>query len=188
MKIYTKGGDKGRTSIFGGERVEKDNIRVETNGEIDELNTVIGIVRAHLPQDHEWQELLFGIQTEMMSVMSHVATPSSKRVSNPNSITEDFTLSLEGYIDELTEKMGENNHFILPGGTKVSSFLHLARTTARRCERRLCTLNREDSLPEGVISFVNRLSDLFFVMSRYDLYVNGINEERWKSFGYKRGK
>ena len=87
MRIYTKGGDKGQTGIHGGQRVDKDDIRIEANGCIDELNSMIGVVRSFLPPEHEWQNLLFKIQTEIMVIMSHVATPSAIRDKNPNDLT-----------------------------------------------------------------------------------------------------
>ena len=95
MKIYTRGGDKGRTGIHGGERVDKDDIRIEANGTLDEVNAEIGIIRALLPAEHEWQSLLGKIQMEMMAVMSHVATPSAIRDKNPNKISDDLVLVCE---------------------------------------------------------------------------------------------
>ncbi len=188
MRIYTRGGDKGHTGIHGGERVDKDDIRIEANGTLDELNAQIGIVRTLLPGEHEWQELLGRIQREMMTVMSNVATPSAIRVKNPNKISEDLVLFCEKQIDMLSEKMGDNSYFVLPGGTPVSAHLHLARTIVRRAERRLCTLNRKDPVPPLIMQFVNRLSDLFFAMARYDIFCQGGTEERWHSFLYKRGR
>jgi ATP:cob(I)alamin adenosyltransferase len=188
MKIYTRGGDKGKTGIHGGQRVDKDDIRIETNGCLDELNSMIGVVRSFMSSGHEWQPLLYRIQKEMMVVMSNVATPSEMRDKNPNPIDEQIVSFCEGQIDLLTEKMGENSNFILPGGTPVSSHLHMARTIARRSERRLWTLHRKDPLSERILQFVNRLSDLFFVMARYEMFRQGSPEEKWKDFLYKRKK
>jgi ATP:cob(I)alamin adenosyltransferase len=188
MKIYTRGGDKGKTGIHGGQRVDKDNIRIEANGCIDELNSMIGVVRSFLPATHEWQEWLFMIPSEIMTVMSHVATPSDIRDKNPNKLNMDIVSLVETRIDDLTGQMEENNHFILPGGSLVSSHLHMARTIARRSERRLWALNREDELPAIILQFINRLSDLFFVMARYEMLQQHYTEERWQRFLYKRGK
>ncbi|MDR1200705.1 MAG: cob(I)yrinic acid a,c-diamide adenosyltransferase [Tannerellaceae bacterium] len=186
MKIYTRGGDKGRTGIHGGERVDKDDIRIEANGTLDELNSLLGIVRSLLSEDHEFQSILFYIQKEMMIVMSHVATLSGKRDKNPNILSDELTLFCEQTIDLLSGKMDDNNHFILPGGTLVSSHLQLARTVARRAERRLWTLNRQDPVPDAILSFINRLSDLLFILARYEMFSQGSMEERWHSFLYKR--
>ena len=100
MRIYTRGGDKGKTGIHGGERVDKDDIRIEANGTLDELNAEIGIVRTLLPPDHEWQVLLGRIQREMMAVMSHVATPSAIRDKNPNPLPDDLAVFCESHIDD----------------------------------------------------------------------------------------
>lgn len=188
MRIYTRGGDKGRTGIHGGERVDKDDIRIEANGTLDEVNAEIGIVRALLPAGHEWHDLLGKIQREMMVVMSHVATPSAIRDKNPNALSEDLVAFCEQQIDELSVKMEDNGYFILPGGSLVSAHLQLARTIVRRAERRLWTLNRKDPVLPEILQFVNRLSDLFFIMARYEMFRQGNAEERWQSFLYKRKK
>lgn len=187
MKIYTRGGDKGKTGIHGGQRVDKDDIRIEANGCIDELNSMIGVVRSFLPQEHEWHKLLFTIQTEIMTIMSQVATPSEIREKNPNNLNEEIVSFIEDEIDNLTNKIeGGNNYFILPGGNLVSSHLHMARTIARRSERRLWSLNKVDELPLIILQFINRLSDLFFTMAKYELYSQGLTDEKWKLFLYKR--
>lgn len=185
-RIYTKTGDRGTTGIHGGERVDKDDIRIEANGCIDELNAVIGIIRSLLPTDHEWQEMLHHIQYELMIVMSHVATPSAIREKNPNKLSETLAAYCEQQMDEMTAKLEDNGYFILPGGTPVSAQCQFARTVARRAERRLWTLNRKDAVPHEILTFVNRLSDLFFVMARYDMQQQNWPEERWQSFSYKR--
>lgn len=185
-KIYTRTGDKGTTGIHGGERVEKDNIRIEANGCVDELNAVIGMVRSLLPQEHEWQSLLFVIQKNLMAVMSHVATPSALRAKNPNVLPEDLVAMCEEAMDGLMMQLEDNGYFILPGGTPVSAQLQFARTITRRAERRLWTLHRQDELPEIILRFINRLSDLFFVMARYEMQQQNWTEEKWQSFAYKR--
>jgi ATP:cob(I)alamin adenosyltransferase len=186
MKIYTRGGDRGKTGIHGGQRVDKDDIRIEANGCMDELNSALGVVRSFLPQEHEWQDLLFKIQTEIMVIMSHVATPSDIRDKNPNRLDINSVLFIENQIDAMAQQMDGNGHFILPGGNLVSSHLHMARAIARRSERRLWTLNRKDELPPIILQFINRLSDLFFTMARFELYQQGNIEEKWQHFLYKR--
>lgn len=187
MKIYTKGGDKGKTGIHGGQRVDKDDIRIEANGCLDELNSMIGVVRSFLDENHQWQNLLFKIQTEMMSIMSQVATPNELRHKNPNRLEEQIVSYLENEIDSMSNAIGDNNsYFVLPGGTLVSSHLHMARTIARRAERRLWTLNKTDEIPEIILKYINRLSDLFFTMARIDMSEQGKMDEKWKTFLYKR--
>lgn len=185
-RIYTRTGDKGTTGIHGGERVAKDDIRIEANGCIDELNAVIGIVRSLLPQEHDWQSLLFTIQKNFMVVMSHVATPSAIRSRNPNLLPDNLVVFCEEAMDGLMVQLEDNGYFILPGGTPVAAQLQFARTVARRAERRLWTLHKQDALPEVILQFVNRLSDLFFVMARYELQQQHWTEEKWQSFAYKR--
>lgn len=189
MKIYTRGGDKGKTGIHGGQRVDKDDIRIEANGTLDELNSVLGLIRALIEEEHEWQEMLFYIQRTLMVVMSHVATPSERRAENPNILPENPDLYCEQQIDRLNGAITHpSTHFILPGGNVISAQCHVARTIARRAERRLWTLNREDEVPVSILRFVNRLSDLLFTMARYEMDKQGAEEERWQSFLYKKKK
>lgn len=184
-RIYTKTGDKGMTGIHGGERVPKDDIRIEANGCLDELNAVIGIVRSLLPADDGWQSLLHEVQKELMVVMSHVATPPSK--VNPNELhAAELTLRCEQEMDRLTVQLADHGYFLLPGGTPVSAQLHFARTVARRAERRLWTLHRQSPLDEDILVLVNRLSDLFFVMARMEMQRQNWPEEKWQEFAYKR--
>ena len=187
-RIYTRTGDKCMTGIHGGERIPKDDIRIETNGCIDELNAVIGIIRSLLPQEHEWQFLLFTIQKNMMAMMSHVATPSAIRSENPNILPDNLCSYCEEVMDRLMEQMEDNGYFILPGGTVVSAQLQFARAVARRAERRLWTLHKQDPLPSILLQYMNRLSDLFFVMARYEMQQQNWTEEKWQSFAYKRKK
>ncbi|KAA6336584.1 Cob(I)yrinic acid a c-diamide adenosyltransferase [termite gut metagenome] len=186
MKIYTRGGDKGMTGIYGGQRVDKDDIRIEANGCLDELSSMLGVVRAYLPEEHDWQQILFKIQSELMVVMSQVATPSEIRKDNPNTLNEDIVAYCEEQINTLTSLMGESNYFILPGGNLISSHLHLARTIVRRSERRLWSLHKKDELPQIILQFINRLSDLLFTMARFEMHQQGGMEEKWKGFLYKR--
>ena len=184
-RVYTKTGDKGTTGIQGGARVPKDDIRIEANGCLDELNAVIGIIRSMLPVDDVWQELLHTIQKELMVVMSHVATPGDK--INPNVLTvTKLTLRCEKEMDAMMIELQDHGYFLLPGGTPVSAQLQFARTVVRRAERRLWTLNRQDPLNEDILCFINRLSDLFFVMARMEMQRQDWPEEKWQEFAYKR--
>ncbi len=186
-RIYTRTGDNGTTAVHGGLRLPKDDIRIEANGSLDELNAVIGIVRSLLKADDERHGLLQAIQSELMVVMSHVATPGG--TVNPNVLSaSSLTLRCEEEMDRMTALMPDNGWFLLPGGTPLSAQLQFARTVARRAERRLWTLHRQDPLPGEILSFVNRLSDLFFVMARYEMHTSGLPEEQWKRFAYKRGR
>lgn len=185
-KIYTRTGDEGMTGIHGGTRVPKDDIRIEANGCLDELNTLLGIVRSMLSETDEWQTKLCYIQRSLMVVMSHVATPSAIREQNPNELPQDLDKFCEEWMDEMMSQLEDNGYFILPGGTPLAAQLQHARAVARRAERRLWTLNRTDAVPEAILRFVNRLSDLFFVLARFELQRQQWPEEKWMAFSYKR--
>ena len=185
-KIYTRTGDEGMTGIHGGTRVPKDDIRIEANGCLDELNTLLGIVRSMLSETDEWQTKLCYIQRSLMVVMSHVATPSAIREQNPNELPQDLDKFCEEWMDEMMLQLEDNGYFILPGGTPLAAQLQYARAVARRAERRLWTLNRTDAVPGAILHFVNRLSDLLFVLARFELQRQQWPEEKWMAFSYKR--
>lgn len=186
-RIYTRSGDRGTTGLHGGSRVAKDDLRIEANGCLDELNTSVGMVRALLSSEDEWQPLLHDLQRELMVVMSHVATPPGVVNPNPMDVPE-WTLRWERQMDAWTEQLPEGDYFLLPGGTLVSAQLHQCRAIARRAERRLWTLHRQSPLPEELLCYVNRLSDLFFVWARAEMQRQDWPEERWQAFAYKRKK
>ena len=187
-RIYTRTGDKGTTGIHGGERVPKDDIRIEANGTLDELNCHIGVVRSMLHAEDARQATLHEIQENLMVIMSQVATPSDKRDQNPNPLPETLVADCESQMDVICERIGSGAWFLLPGGTPVSSHLQLARAVCRRAERLLWTLNRHDSVPEDILKYINRLSDLLFVLAREDMNMQDWPEERWKEFTYKNRK
>lgn len=187
-KIYTRTGDEGMTGIYGGERVPKDDIRIEANGCLDELNTLLGIIRSMFPETDEWQEKLYFIQHSMMIVMSHVATPSAIRDRNPNELPQGLEKFCEDWMDGMMSQLEDNGYFILPGGTPLAAQLQNARAVARRAERRLWTLNRTDDVPGEILRFINRLSDLLFVMARFEMQRQQWPEEKWMKFSYKRKK
>ena len=186
VRIYTKGGDKGMTGIHGGERVAKDDIRIEAIGSLDEFNSLLGVVRSFMSEDDDRHDILYRIQKELMVVMSLVATRTSNREQNPNKFDESIVEFCETTIDTIVERMPENEYFVLPGGNLISSHLHWARTMVRKSERRLWTLHKEDELPDSLLKFVNRLSDLLFVMARQEMLNSGRDEEKWHKFLYKR--
>lgn len=187
-RIYTRTGDKGTTAIHGGERVPKTDIRIEANGCIDELNVAIGIMRTLLSADNRWQNDLREIQINLMAIMSLVATRSEKRPSNPNQLPSDIIMETERLIDEVNGECTSSDCFILPGGTPAAAQLHQCRVLARRAERRLWLLNDQDEVPSVILCYLNRLSDLFFIMARWELQHSDTQEEIWREFGYKRKK
>lgn len=164
----------------------KDDIRIEANGCLDELNALLGIIRSLLSETDEWQHKLYFIQRNLMVVMSHVATPSALREQNPNELPQDLDKFCEEWMDEMMSQLEDNGCFILPGGTLLSAQLQYARAVARRAERRLWTLHRKDTVSQEILRFVNRLSDLLFVMARFEMQRQQWPEEKWQSFAYKR--
>ncbi len=189
MKIYTKTGDSGKTGLFGGSRVPKDDIRVECYGTFDEVNATIGLLRAKLENLHPWQPNLQRIQKDMMNMMSHLARPSNAHKANPNPLPLDGAAFCEQWIDELEQATATpSDYFLLPGGNEVSSLCHVVRTQMRRAERRLVSLMAIDEVPECIPPYINRLSDLFFALARAELSSAGMQEEQWQAFLYKRKK
>ena len=157
-RISTKTGDQGQTSLRGGIRVEKDDLRIETNGQLDMLNSLLGLLRASLSSP---APLLLDLQHELMALMSHVATPEGGQ--NPRPLhTGDLTLRMEQAISEAMPPKG----FVVPGdGGGLSALAHVARAQARTVERRLWTLHRQHPLDEGILRMMNRLSDYLFVLA-----------------------
>lgn len=187
-RIVTKTGDKGTTGIFGGERVPKDDIRIEANGAMDELNAHLGLIRALIPTEDPRNAFLFNIQKQIMQMMSLIATPSHRREENPNKFDPEWLETLEAETTRILEVTPNNGCFILPGGTVLSSHMQIARTICRRAERRLWTLNRIDPLPDGLIPFINRMSDYLFASAKWEMSQQGWSEEVWQAFSYKRKK
>lgn len=175
IKIYTKTGDKGTTSLFGGTRVLKSSVRVETYGTVDELNSTIGIVLTQI-QSSKVKTELKKIQYDLLTIGSTLANPSASKISGLPQRVEEF----ERLIDQLTSKLPELRNFILPGGGMVGSHLHLARTICRRAERRLVELSQHESVDNAIMMYFNRLSDLLFTMARFVNHQEKKKETIWK--------
>lgn len=163
MPIYTRTGDKGKTSLLGGKRVLKSDDRVDTYGTVDELNSVLGVVVSQLSKNHnELKKELESIQHDLFAVGSYLSHPHGEPLSYLGERVSDF----EKKIDEMTEKLPELKNFILPGGSSAGAALHQARTVSRRVERRLVALMQHEDIDESIVKYVNRLSDLLFTMAR----------------------
>jgi ATP:cob(I)alamin adenosyltransferase len=189
MKIYTKKGDKGTTALFGGQRVDKDDVRVNCYGTLDEVNSTIGLLRAKLDPGHSWQPNLHRIQKDLMDMMSHLARPSDSKKENSNPRPVDGAAFCESWIDELEAAMTtSSDYFLLPGGNEISALCHVVRTQMRRGERTLATLMKADTVEEYIAAYINRLSDLFFILARAEMDKAGLAEEKWQLFLYKRKK
>jgi len=182
MKIYTKTGDKGETGLFGGERVSKDSPRIRAYGTIDELNAFIGLAITEV-QDDSVKSLLSDIQNKLFIIGSDLATPDNEKTKKLNikRTPAEFYQLLEASIDKYESELETLKNFILPGGSKSASLLHVCRTIARRAERELVALNNTVNIVGNIIIFMNRLSDLFYVLSRYENKVSGFKDIKWQS-------
>lgn len=165
-KIYTKTGDAGETSLFGGRRVPKDALRVETFGTIDELNSLLGIIRSQELPD-EIEEIIGSVQNDLFVIGADLATPYQRgeKPRIPRLKLRRIEV-LEKYIDSIEKNLIELRSFILPGGVRPAAELHLARTVCRRAERLVVRLSRNEKITAAIIPFINRLSDLLFVLAR----------------------
>lgn len=179
MKIYTKTGDKGTTALFGGKRVSKADLRIETYGTIDELNSYIGLVRDQ-EVNTKRKKILVEIQDRLFTVGSILATePENAKVKVPALIEGDITF-LEKEIDAMEVQLPPMKSFVLPGGHQSVSFCHVARTVCRRAERLVIALDSQEKVDALIIQYLNRLSDFLFVLSRKMSSELGAEETPWK--------
>lgn len=179
MKIYTKTGDKGTTALFGGKRVSKADLRIETYGTVDELNAYIGLVRDQ-PVNQIRKNILIEIQDRLFTIGSILATePGNTKVKVPSLQTEDITL-LEKEIDAMDGTLPPMKSFVLPGGHASVSFCHVARTVCRRVERLVIALDAQEKIDALVVQYLNRLSDYLFMLSRKMTAELNAEETPWK--------
>lgn len=182
MKIYTRTGDTGKTSLINNTRVWKDDIRISAYGSVDELNCFLGIAIAQItPPKKTYQKYLFNlltnIQKDLFSIGSSLADPDSRVLDiDLNKKTKSF----EKEIDYMTKQLSPLSNFILPGGGKLGAFLHVARAVSRRAEREVVRLSKEEKVDENLLIYINRLSDLLFTMARYANNKEGIKEQIWQ--------
>ncbi|MBB1150251.1 MULTISPECIES: cob(I)yrinic acid a,c-diamide adenosyltransferase [unclassified Myroides] len=185
MKIYTKTGDGGTTALFGGTRVPKDHIRIESYGTIDELNAYIGLIRDQDIPDLEQQALL-AIQHDLFTLGAMLATdPQKARLKNGKErlnipkITAETVDALEREIDRMEQDLPPMTHFILPGGHTIVSFCHIARCVCRRAERLSVQLSQEEAVEAEILMYINRLSDYLFVLARKLTFDLSVEEVKW---------
>jgi cob(I)alamin adenosyltransferase len=186
-RVYTRGGDRGETSLVGGQRIAKDSVRIESYGTVDELNAVLGLARVagrRTPGGEEAERarldaLLDGIQHDLFDLGSDLATLPGDRHPNQPVVEARHVAELESAIDAFNEGLPELTSFVLPGGGPVGAFLHQARTVCRRAERSVTTLARQEAIGEHCLPYLNRLSDLLFVLSRWAARTRGEGETLW---------
>ena len=185
-KVYTRHGDKGQTHLVGGRRVAKDDPRIESYGTIDELNSILGIVRAcndaatPTPATKRLDQILRQVQNELFDLGSELATPPDAVWEGMIRIGPEQIKVLERTIDECQADLAPLKSFILPGGGSIAAFLHQARTVCRRAERDILRLMHREPIGESVLGYVNRLSDLLFVLSRWMSRAQGEPEYLWE--------
>lgn len=181
FRIYTKTGDAGETGLFGGGRVSKDHIRVAAYGDVDELNSVLGVVRATAPADF-FDALFESIQRDLFSIGGHLATPDPEKVRaalEKATLSEERVAEFERVMDAGDAELPPLRAFVLPGGTPKAAALHLARTTCRRAERAVVHLALQEEVPELFLIYLNRLSDLLFTLARLANHRAGAGDVTW---------
>jgi cob(I)alamin adenosyltransferase len=178
MKIYTRTGDDGTTSLFSGGRVPKHDLRVESYGTVDELNSVLGQARTQSPSE-ETEAYLAGIQHQLFNLGADLATPLDAPTSHVVRMDGATISWLEEAIDRLTSGLPPLNAFILPGGSPAAATLHVARTVCRRAERLVTSLREQETVGDYVLPYLNRLSDFLFTLARWENQQAGVAEERW---------
>lgn len=185
MKIYTKTGDNGTTGLFGGTRVPKHHLRIESYGTVDELNSYIGLVKDQAI-DNDTKTTLIKIQNDLFTLGSMMATPSKKetlkngeqRLNIPEVDTKSVTY-LEKEIDKMNEKLPKMTHFILPGGHTTVSYCHIARCVCRRAERLSVSLHQQEGINPIILTYLNRLSDFLFMLARKLSKDLSVQEVKW---------
>lgn len=181
MKIYTRTGDEGETSLFGGGRISKDSIRVTAYGQVDELNATLGVVLTTEPVE-EYRAQLEGVQHTLFSIGGYLASPQPDKVHKALEkarIGTEVIAEIEATIDEIESHLDPLRSFVLPGGSPKAAQLHLARTVCRRAERSVCTLAATEEVEQSIPIYLNRLSDLLFVMARAVNRNAGVPDRTW---------
>jgi cob(I)alamin adenosyltransferase len=194
-KVYTRAGDKGETRLVGGKRVAKDSPRVEAYGFIDELNSIVGLARVFneecrdAGEAHQFlDEVLCQLQDELFDLGSELATPPEFFQEGMYRVSENEVERLEKLIDRCQKDLEPLKSFILPGGGRIGAYLHQCRTVCRRAEREILRLSRSEEVSPQVIKYINRLSDLFFVLSRWIAKQSGEPEYLWQRGLQEKGK
>ena len=182
MKIYTRTGDRGETSLFAGGRVPKHHLRVEAYGTIDELNSLLGVARAAGASD-EVDEWLEAVQNQLFHLGADLATPLTANAEWITRVTAAETSWLEETIDRMSEDLAPLRNFILPGGTLAAAQLQVGRAVCRRAERVIVALAESESINNEVLRYVNRLSDWLFTLARYENMRAGESESKWSLRG-----
>ena len=181
MKIYTKNGDRGKTSLIGGRKVSKHDLQVEAYGSIDELNSFMGLLKDYSKND-EINQVLFKVQLKLFTIGSILAqenTSTNSAILEKLNISAKDTNFIELQIDKLEKKLPKLSKFIIPGGHKLVSYCHVSRSICRRAERKITKLSDSINLDSNILPYINRLSDFLFVLSRYFSKELDVKESYW---------
>lgn len=180
-KLYTRTGDKGTTSLVGGQRVKKNSIRIEAYGTVDEFSSHLGVLLAHTSSFEVIHNQLIYIQHKLFNIGGYLATdaPQGSEPKPAWGLTDEDCRRVEKWIDELDSKTPKANAFVLPGGVEASAQAHVARTVCRRTERRILDLAETAPVDNNVITFFNRLSDYLFILARHLNHLAGVSELTW---------
>lgn len=194
-KVYTRTGDRGETALVGGKRVAKDSPRIDAYGTVDELNSIVGLARVFNEENldagdgHQFLDtVLCQIQDELFDVGGELATPAEAFQEGMYQIGKDQIERLEKWIDQCQKDLEPLKSFILPGGGRIGAYLHQSRTVCRRAEREVLRLSRQEEINPRVLQYLNRLSDLFFVLSRWIAKQSGEPEYLWQRGLIEKGK
>lgn len=186
-RVYTRGGDRGTTALVGGKRVPKDDPRIEAYGTIDELNAIVGLARVYNEEklldgeSHRWLDrVLKDVQEELFDLGSELATPADFSYEGMYRVSEKEVRRIERLIDQCQQDLEPLKSFVLPGGGKIGAHLHQCRTVCRRAEREIFRLSRTETMGEWPLKYINRLSDLFFVLARWVGKNLGEKEYLWQ--------
>lgn len=184
LKVYTRTGDKGDTGLADGSRIAKDDVRIESYGTLDELNSVVGLSRQFLsdlpePSRTELDHWLCAIQNDLFNLGADLATPLAKRYARMIILDEVDVKKLEEIVDHCQNVLPPLRHFVLPGGSTLNASLHLARTLCRRAERDVVKLARREEINPLALPYINRLSDLFFILARWAVHISQKTEVAW---------
>lgn len=178
-KVYTRTGDKGTTSLVGGQRVSKADIRIESYGTVDELNSFIGLLMTEISEQEDFDFLRF-VQHKLFTIGSYLATDQeSTELKAESKVTEESIMRIENEIDKVDSALPKSKHFVLPGGCRSAALAHICRTVCRRAERRIYKLKETNTVEDAVLVFINRLSDYLFVISRKECIINNGEEIIW---------
>ena len=178
MKIYTRRGDSGQTSLIDGDMVNKHNLSVDAYGTIDELNSFLGLLKDYM-KDDKIKDTLNNIQIKLFSIGSMLASGKNQNISEKVKIEKKDVEYIELEIDRLNKDLPELKNFVIPGGHKTSSYSHVCRSICRRAERKISELNNKSSVDSNILAYVNRLSDFFFVLSRFLKHSDNVSESHW---------